>query len=272
MKRLLCAALALLLVLSLCACADGGTKPAEGSGTPAADTELFIWSPTYDGQIDGYTDAGRRARELTIPADCTLAWGLGDNGTVETLSFAGADTELAAAAFSNCTALKKVTLPDHLTELPDSAFLGCTALEEVVIPASVTAIGDGAFMGCTGLRSVTFLGDQVKTVGDNAFDGCEALREITFREGLERIGDGAFRNCAALESVKLPEGLTTLGEQSFAFCDGLKELFLPATLTQVEFNSIVQSHDIAVYVVRGSEMDARLGELQGAEYYQKDYQ
>ena len=51
-------------------------------------------------------------------------------------------------AFMNCTALKRVSLPDTMKLLGRNMFKGCTALTEITIPASVTSIGDGTFDGC----------------------------------------------------------------------------------------------------------------------------
>ena len=54
------------------------------------------------------------------------------------------------------------------------AFSGCTGLTSVTIPDSVTSIGIKAFAGCTGLTSVT-IPDSVTSIGERAFEGCNKL-------------------------------------------------------------------------------------------------
>ena len=44
-------------------------------------------------------------------------------------------------AFSGCTALERIVLPEGTLVIGEAAFSGCTALTEVTIPASVTSIG-----------------------------------------------------------------------------------------------------------------------------------
>ena len=52
-----------------------------------------------------------------------------------------------------------------------SAFSACSELTSVIIPNSVTSIGERSFAYCNNLISVT-LGDSVKYIGDDAFSGC----------------------------------------------------------------------------------------------------
>ncbi len=59
-------------------------------------------------------------------------------------------------AFSDCSMLTSIILPDSVTSIEGSAFNGCSGLTSIVIPNYVESIGENAFMGCTVLTSVTF--------------------------------------------------------------------------------------------------------------------
>lgn len=65
--------------------------------------------------------------------------------------------------------------------LGDEAFSGCTELTEVVIPEGVTAIGMWAFYDCTALSS-SIIPSGVTDIGEDAFYGCDSLT-ATVAEG-----------------------------------------------------------------------------------------
>lgn len=76
-------------------------------------------------------------------------------------------------AFSGCSHLTSVTLPENLSAIEKSAFRGCSGLTEITIPDSVERIGDTAFYYCTKLKNITFEG-SAPSFGDNSFQGVTA--------------------------------------------------------------------------------------------------
>ncbi len=68
----------------------------------------------------------------------------------------GSVTSIGNGAFSECSKLTSVTIPDSVTSIGVYAFSGCSGLTSITIPDSVTSIGNGAFSDCSGLTSVTF--------------------------------------------------------------------------------------------------------------------
>ena len=107
---------------------------------------------------------------------------------------------IGSEAFSNCTNLKSIIIPDSVTSIGNSAFKGCTNLKSITIPDSVASIGSFAFEDCTSLKSIT-LPDSVTSIGSLAFDGCTGLKSITLPDSVTSIGQFAFRSCTNLASV-----------------------------------------------------------------------
>lgn len=58
-----------------------------------------------------------------------------------------------------------------VTSIGNSAFSGCSGLTSIEIPESVTSIGNSAFAGCSGLTSIE-IPNSVTSIGWDAFKGC----------------------------------------------------------------------------------------------------
>ena len=98
------------------------------------------------------------------------------SGNTNLLSFDWGDadisnlTSIGRAAFSECTHLTSITIPDSVTSIIERAFANCTRLTSVTIPSSVTYIGGDAFRYCGGLTSITIEATTPPTLGNRVFD------------------------------------------------------------------------------------------------------
>ena len=95
-------------------------------------------------------------------------------------------------AFSHCSGLQKVIVPDITTwcnisfgnESANPLYYAHhlysnenTEITNLIIPNSVTNIGSDAFNGCSSLVSLTF-GSGVLSIGNNAFLGCNRIAKV----------------------------------------------------------------------------------------------
>ena len=78
-------------------------------------------------------------------------------------------TSIGYAAFSFCTGLTSVTIPNSVTSIGNWAFENCSGLTSVTIGNSVTSIGDLAFFYCSGLTSVTIEAETPPTLESDVF-------------------------------------------------------------------------------------------------------
>ena len=115
-----------------------------------------------------------------------------------------------------------VVIPADVVEISYYAFSNCTGLTAVTIPEGITKIGAYAFQG-TGLVSLTIPG-SVMEIGFAAFSDCVRLRNVIFSEGVTEIKNQAFSDCTALTRVALPASMTNVDGDAFCGCTSLSQV------------------------------------------------
>ena len=141
-------------------------------------------------------------------------------------------TSIGNEAFTYCTGLTSVEIPNSVTSIGYDVFFGCNCLSSVTIPNSVTSIGTYAFADCTGLESVT-IPSGVTSISNYIFQNCASLTSVTIGSGVTTIGQYAFQNCIGLTSVTIPNSVTSIGSYAFSSCSNLTSVTIGSGVTRI---------------------------------------
>lgn len=111
---------------------------------------------------------------------------------------------LGKNAFSGCSELDTVKLPEGLIEVPDNCFYGCKNLTNVILPNSVLAIRENAFRMCNEIHIKMSKAITPVDVQDNALDCVKAYLYIPQETMQYFSNDYRFNNgkSIALHSVE----------------------------------------------------------------------
>ena len=195
------------------------------AATPCfADTgETTIGQITY--QHDTETDEA-----MVTHADSGISGDVEIPGTIEVEGKEYAVTSIGNVAFSGCSSLTEVAIPESVTSIGDFAFNGCSSLTQITIPEGVTSIGEYAFNNCSSLTQVA-IPESVTSIGDHAFAFCFSLTQIAIPEGVTSIGEYAFTYCSSLTEVAIPESVTSIGDNAFYGCVNLTNVYVREDLS-----------------------------------------
>lgn len=236
LKRIVC----FVLVFSVFICSDAILTLAQSMETSPKSEDVILSNDDYEYVIEdekitikSYKGTGT---EVIVPEK------------IENYPVA----YIGASAFSQCTELIKVVLPEGIESIGDWGFYGCSSLMEINLPESITGIGRDCF-GKTGITEVTItpnlksafdayrgmnlekvtIEEGVTTIPDGILQGVTTITEITIPDGVKHIGMSAFSECTGLSKVLLPEGLESIGNDGFNGCSSLMEINLPRSLKNI---------------------------------------
>ena len=204
---------------------------------------LANWDANGDGQLS----------EAEAAAVTTLGDAFYGNNSItsfDELQYFTGLSSIVASAFSGCTSLTSVIIPNNVTLIGGSAFSRCR-LSSITIPYGVTSIGGYAFYGCTLLTSVT-IPNSVLTIGNCSFRDCSSLYSLTIPNNVTSIGEQAFDGCH-LTAVRIPSSVTTIGSNAFYNCGYLTSVIVeketPVSIDQYTFTNRANA---TLYVPYGS--------------------
>ena len=83
-------------------------------------------------------------------------------------------TTIGGGAFSNCTEITEMILPEGLKNINSNAFENCTGLKNITIPANVSQMLPDIFKGCTKLTKIRFEGNMPSGMSNNFLRGVTA--------------------------------------------------------------------------------------------------
>lgn len=110
----------------------------------------------------------------------------------------------------------QIVVRDGTKRIASSAFSGCTGLTSITIPESVTSIGYNAFGGCTGLKSISIPG-SVENIEQCVFEGCSGLTTVYIQDGVTSIDYSAFEGCRSIKTISIPESMSYIDRRAFDY-------------------------------------------------------
>lgn len=251
------------------------------SGTCGADGDNLTWKLNRDtGEL---TISGTGYMKDYDSASNTPWYSI--RNEIKTVSVGSGATDVGAYAFSGCSSLTGVTLPDSLTEIRRHAFSE-SSLKEISIPENVTLIGEHAFWN-TSMYNIT-VPKKVSSIGAGAFS--KGLMQAIFvdkenqyytsengvlynkdktllhtylkftssgtkygsknvayiPDTVTEIGDEAFYDFRG-EEIHMGSSVQTIGRDAFARCDNLETILLPASVSDISTLAFCDSGLKTVY-------------------------
>lgn len=176
-------------------------------------------------------------------------------------------TSIGEHAFSYCSKLKELTLPNTITEVKSYAFENCDNLKIAELPSSLKLVEGFIFQECKNLKEV-ILNEGIENIDFAAFYECDNLVSINIPNSFIPE-DLLFSDCCFNEIVKsvktpvfndhlfislpqsfsghyvIPEGITCVNEYAFYGCENLTGVTFPDSIKEVSQSAFEKCSNLA---------------------------
>ena len=150
--------------------------------------------------------------------------------TVSEVDFHESVTAIAGGAFTNCSYLTGLAIPEGVTEVASSAISGCGNLETITFPTSAESIESAAIDGCSSLTDVSFYMDG----GFYHFTGTDA-EGITQLEVTDGTGTASTVSSDALKIIRTSYEEQWMNDTEVGYlAEALETVILPASLESID--------------------------------------
>lgn len=95
------------------------------------------------------------------------------------------DTKGIVSAFTDCTSLTSIIIPNSVIFISEESFTNCSSLTDIILPNGVPSIGWGTFYNCSSLTSIT-IPESITDIDGLTFSNCSSLTNITFIGTIEQ--------------------------------------------------------------------------------------
>ena len=241
-----------------------------------------------EGNLTYTVNEGGTSVTVTGHANGTSATGALDiPQSVTHGAYTYAVTDIQASAFSGCTGITSVTIPNTVTTIGNYAFYGCSGLLTATIGTAVTSIGRYAFGYCSGLLTLNYnatnctlqsqwensyhwlsncsslvslnIGENVQTIPDYFVFGRGFVGTLSIPNSVTSIGYEAFYNCYGFASASIGNGVTSIGGSAFSSCTGLASVSIPISVTYIGSSAFASCTNLASVVIPESVVSIESG-------------
>ena len=197
---------------------------------------------------------------------------LSKNDPVSLISFLGSETvtipenvktiESYAFAYNKYLTTVNFLSQNNLEKIGDFAFSECSKLQTINLPNSITEVGQSAFSSCVLITSINL--PNVQLIHQKTFEYCNNLQTIPFNS-LTQINEYAFRSCKSLNEFNFGESpCSIIGEYAFTDTYKLQSLTFPSELETIEPMAFVGS---GIKTITFAE-DSQMTQLEDSTFYQ----
>ena len=222
---------------------------------------------------------------LVLPADCNgktysihkyAFYKLDTCIGINSITLSNKITDIEGYSFYNLTTLSELIMPaGELTKINEAAFSGCSSLTEIIVPDGVTWISRNAFNDCASLKklilpdtlvyascihSFYYSEVQYNEYGGGKYVGSESnpymylfavsdttVTSLEIHPDTKFIGMQAFTGCENLKEIVIPRGVVQIDNLAFSSLSGIT-VYIPDTVIYVDMKAFSYTTKSTIYV------------------------